>query len=288
VPTRSVALPVLCCVCVLLAGCSALGPAPVAAPSADSPTDTVTPAPIPGERVPHVLPGIGEDGSNETRRFRTVNAEVLGEGSHRARTVYQLETVEGGRVLARTVEQVRVENDTTMRLDYDGYGPDVAAYAVREASVWAGPNGAYRQIRYADRGEETERWNETGDARRVVRTDPEPLVETALDADLQPTDRYEVDDGTRFVLAGPLDRPPRTFAYVELADPRDADLTVRFDERGVVRAYVLEWRGTYEGREVVATYAVRVGQLGDAEAPRPAWVERFQTRTANATTPTPN
>lgn len=268
------ALPLALCCCLLLAGCSALT-GPAAPTGTTTPAEpTVTPAPVP-ETAPTVLPGVGDDGENETGRFRAVNHEALGNTSLRSRTVYQLETTSDGDPIARAITVRRVENATTMRLDFEQYRPDMAEFAIRDAELWVGPDRAFRRLELNSGSPDTERRPSERAVRQTIRPDVEPIVETLLSTPLRPDDQYTVDGETWYVLTGERDTLPEFVEVVYTESNRDVRVTARVDEAGVIRSFGVEWRGEYDGETVRAQYVVRFEQFGEATAPKPAWVDRF-------------
>ncbi|MFC7227752.1 hypothetical protein N0B31_10090 [Salinirubellus salinus] len=279
------ALLLLVCGCCLLAGCGGL--VPHDGPASPTSEPTVTPAPVPDDSAPVVLPGVGADGPNETERFRAVNHEAFENTSLRTRTVFQLETVDDGSPLARAITTRRVENSTTMRFEFQQYAPDLGEYAPTDVSVWVGPDAAFERVEQHGGTTVTQRPANPRDVRRVVRPDPEPLVETLGSTTLRREDRYTVDGETWYVLTGERDRLPAFVDRVETTENRDVTLTARVDATGVVRAFVIEWRGEFRDEAVCGTYAVRLQQVGDVTAPRPTWVERLHEATPTRDTTAP-
>lgn len=285
------ALPVLVCCCCLLAGCSGLGPLDDPGPEPDDPgalipEPTVTPAPVPDDGPPLVLPGVGTDGANETRRFRAVNREAFRDSSLRTHTVFQLEDGEDGEPIARAITTRRVENGTTMLLEFQQYHPGMGEYAPTDVEVWAGPDAAYERIERHGGHRVTQRPPNPADVRSAIRPDPEPIVETLLSTPLQRDDSYTVDGETWYVLTGERDTLPAFVDQLETTGNRDVSVTARVDAAGVVRSFAVEWRGEYRDEPVRGTYVVRLQQVGDATAPRPAWVDRLREATPTRDTTT--
>jgi hypothetical protein len=272
------ALPLALLACCLLAGCAALP----AGPPRDAPEtgvdETVTPAPVPDKDVPDVLPGVGDDGANESARFRAVNRERLGDGSLRAQLVHQVEGPDGG-LLARSTEVNRIANESTMLLRYERNRRGVDEYGVVDAEVWVGPERAFRRLVRKNGEERLERRPEPGRIRELVRPNAGAMVEALLSTDLRFDERTTVDGRPRYVLTGERETVPEVVRRVGTEANRDVRVTARFDEAGVLRVLRVEWRGEYQNQTVTATFVARFDQFGEATAPRPAWVDRFPTST---------
>lgn len=278
------ALPLALLACCLLAGCAAL-PAGLPGDTPEAGVDeTVTPAPVPDDNVPDVLPGVGDDGANESARFRAVNRERLGDGSLRARLVHQVEGPDG-ELLARSIEVNRVENESTMLLQFERNRRGAGEHGVVEAAVWVGPERAFRRL-VRRNGEETlERRPVPSRIRELVRPDADAMVEALQSTDLRFDERTTVDGRPRYVLTGERETVPRVARRVGTEANRDVRVTARFDAAGVLRVLRVEWRGEYRNETVTATFVARFDRFGEATAPRPAWVDRVPTSTPEDGTP---
>jgi len=273
------ALPLALLACCLLAGCAALPAGPLGDTPDGGVDETVTPAPVPGEGVPELLPGVGDDGADESARFRAVNRERLGNGSLRARLVHQVEGPDG-ELLARSVEVNRVENESTMLLRYERNRRGAGEYGVVDAEVWVGPERAFRRLVRKNGEESLERRPGPGRIRELVRPDADAMVESLLSTDLRFDERTTIDGRPQYVLTGERESVPAVARRVGTEANRDVRVTARFDDAGVLRVLRVEWRGAYRNETVTAMFVARFDRFGEATAPRPAWVDRFPTSTA--------
>ena len=270
-------------VCLSLAGCSGLVPSPDADPA--RPSVTATPAPVPSDEYPAVLPGAGTDDAAETDRLLAANREGLANRSVRIRQVFRVErAVSGDPVLVQRSTR-RIEDETAAfltgrfsRFDEDGETFD-------ETSTWLRSDVAYQRVDSSSREPGVYRIEVPDDGFAWTTPRYEGRLRYLTSIDLRPVDRRRTDDGLRYVLQATPDRlPPGAADRVE--GVRNATLRATFDGDGVLRSLRVTWRNDGRERSVRATYAVRFDRFGTATVPEPEWVERVENRTGNATTAT--
>ena len=264
---------------VLLAGCGASVPGGEAAS-----TPTLTPVEVPEERGPAggllLAPGLSTEG--------VFDAEALA-SAHRS------SLTESGFALARNRSVVRPNGAAgTGRLNAVGVratvAPSVEAYRFtrveRSSREWPIAR-AYALIgvwydepavrnRFVDETRFVRYWGQDRAASGGPVRDPtrsERVGEDLAAVALRVVGNETVDGtrvyrlrGSRLVAPGELVFPPL------LSEPRNASMTARIDERGVVRAYTLTFDATFGGDRVRVRRTHRVSGIGTATVERPGWL----------------
>ncbi len=267
---------------VVLAGCGAVD----TASGPGQPTTTLTPAPVPEERGPDggrlIAPGLSTRG--------VFDADALVEGHRTTLT-------ERGFALTRNRTVVR-PNDTASRRPLNTVGvrivvaPGADSYhltrverSVREwpfvdtyalIGVWY--SEPVVRNRFVDEGRVARYWGQNqaasdGPVRDLTQVrSARPDLEAV---DLRVVGNRTVDGVRVFRLRGErFEDPDELVTPPLLSDPRNVSMTVRIDERGVVRSYSLSFEATFGGGPVRVRRTYRITDVGTTTVDRPAWVTR--------------
>lgn len=252
-PPRSILITVL----VVLAGCGGFAGAD------QTPTETVTPVPVPtdGELYP---PGISESGVSAGVLVDAHERE-LGETSY---TFVSRQRVVGSNGTMWTTNQTRQVGQDSYAGRIDHRVVEFPLGRFSEPIEYWGNDSVYASRRILTDQTEFYGWERTDQPPRNVTS--LPLLERTLDATQVGVVRRS--DGVTLV-GSELRRPDRLPNPPYLTEPRNVSVTVRVSERGAVTSWQLAYDATLVNQTVRVTRETRLTAIGETEVRRPEWVD---------------
>jgi len=275
----------LCVVClVVLAGCSGLGGDAV--DRGATPTETVTPVPVPAAD-PDVArtSGIDDSGVSDPTALASAHDERL---ENRSYTLVSNQTVryENGSVRSRYRMELRLARNRTYASSVRTGGPEgpkllgeppaVSAFwsdGETYVRAFGESDPIYNQFSPTDSGVGTWRfWASTG-AFDVFAT-PTRVIERSFEAVPTRTEASRPVGGVeryRLVDAG---GPDAELPFPEADPARNVTLLAVVDRTGLVRRLELEYSGRIDGNSVAVTRRISYVDVGATDVDRPEWFDR--------------
>lgn len=269
---------------VVLAGCSGTGG--TVGDGGESPTETVTPVPVPDADPERGRPtgidgsGVSDPGSLaaahdrrlEERSYRLVSNQTVRYANGSVRSQYLIDL----RLAANRTYSVTVRTDGPAGPRLLGDPPAVSEFwSDGETYVRAfGTNDpTYNEFTPTASGVGTWRfWATTGVFE--VRLSPPELIRESLGA--VPT-RIEstrsIDGGERYRVVD-VGAPDAELPFPSASPARNVDLVAAVDRSGLVRRLELEYDGRIDGDRVVVSRSIAYSDVGTTEVRRPAWFDR--------------
>lgn len=270
-PRPSTTATLTVCLLTVLAGCGGLG----GTFGEDTPDRTPFSAPV------QYPPGVSESGSVDAYDLLSSHADGLEGRSVTVRHRVVQRFVDGG-----SAGEVRYRSESVGR-----YGETPRHwYVVREVSgtnvpVFGGESGRVRlwsnrtvSVRSVTVNDTTS-YEGRAPTRAVDRAGFDRLFTLISALDPEFVERQERNGTETFLLRAERTTLPGdgvlggTVASSSLSDPRNASLSVRVTDDGVVRSYDLTYVATAGNRTVEVVESVQFEGVGSTTVPRPAWVD---------------
>lgn len=272
----------LACGLLVLAGCSAL-PAGGGGFGAGTPTEDVTPAPIP--RDDDLAPGVTAEGITAPRLVASAHAATIDDASFLL-TASRTVRYANGTLRDRLAVRVALAANRTYLASAATAGPAAPVFLGRppaNATYWS--NGSVYVRKLTRDGETT--YNEfqppangAGTWRYWTRTVPfggrdafPRSFYRQLFASI-PTrlvNRTRADGATTYVLVG--DHATDTAFAGAIRDVHDLRLVAEIRDDGLVRALTLQYVGEVDGETVRVARTVRYEHVGETTVGRPSWFQ---------------
>ena len=269
---------------VVLAGCSGTGG--TVGDSGESPTETVTPVPVPDADPERGRP-IGIDGSGvsdprslaaahdrrlEERSYRLVSNQTIRYDNGSVRSQYRVDL----RLAANRTYAVTVRTDGRAGPRLLGDPPAVSEFwsdGETYVRAFGTTDPTYNEFTPTASGVGTWRFWATTGAFEVPRSPSTVIAESlgAVPTQVESTRSVGGDERYRVVDAGASEAE---LPFPAASPARNVSLVAAVDRSGLVRRLELEYTGRIDGDRVAVSRSIVYADVGATEVGRPAWFDR--------------
>lgn len=269
---------------VVLAGCSGTGG--TVGDSGESPTETVTPVPVPDADPERGRPiGIDGSGVSDPRSLAAAHDRRLEERSYRL-VSNQTIRYDNGSVRSQYLTDLRLAANRTYSVTVrtDGpAGPRLLGDPPAVSEFWSDgetyvrafgtTDPTYNEFTPTASGVGTWRFWATTGAFEVPRSPSTVIAESlgAVPTRVESTRSVGGDERYRVVDAGASEAE---LPFPAASPARNVSLVAAVDQSGLVRRLELEYTGRIDGDRVTVSRSIVYSDVGATEVGRPAWFDR--------------
>jgi hypothetical protein len=269
---------------VVLAGCSGTGG--TVGDSGESPTETVTPVPVPDADPERGRPiGIDGSGVSDPRSLAAAHDRRLEERSYRL-VSNQTIRYDNGSVRSQYLTDLRLAANRTYAVTVrtDGRaGPRLLGDPPAVSEFWSDgetyvrafgtTDPTYNEFTPTASGVGTWRFWATTGAFEVPRSPSTVIAESlgAVPTRVESTRSVGGDERYRVVDAGASEAE---LPFPAASPARNVSLVAAVDRSGLVRRLELEYTGRIDGDRVTVSRSIVYSDVGATEVGRPAWFDR--------------
>lgn len=269
---------------VVLAGCSGTGG--TVGDSGESPTETVTPVPVPDADPERGRPiGIDGSGVSDPRSLAAAHDRRLEERSYRL-VSNQTIRYDNGSVRSQYLTDLRLAANRTYSVTVrtDGpAGPRLLGDPPAVSEFWSDgetyvrafgtTDPTYNEFTPTASGVGTWRFWATTGAFEVPRSPSTVIAESlgAVPTRVESTRSVGGDERYRVVDAGASEAE---LPFPAASPARNVSLVAAVDRSGLVRRLELEYTGRIDGDRVTVSRSIVYSDVGATEVGRPAWFDR--------------
>ena len=269
---------------VVLAGCSGTGG--TVGDSGESPTETVTPVPVPDADPERGRPiGIDGSGVSDPRSLAAAHDSRLEERSYRL-VSNQTIRYDNGSVRSQYLTDLRLAANRTYSVTVrtDGpAGPRLLGDPPAVSEFWSDgetyvrafgtTDPTYNEFTPTASGVGTWRFWATTGAFEVPRSPSTVIAESlgAVPTRVESTRSVGGDERYRVVDAGASEAE---LPFPAASPARNVSLVAAVDQSGLVRRLELEYTGRIDGDRVTVSRSIVYSDVGATEVGRPAWFDR--------------
>lgn len=279
-PPRSRLAPVVLALVIVLAGCGSL-----AGSSPGTPTETVTPAPLPAD-AEQLAPGLTVEGVWNGTRLGTAHQNRLAGQNYTVRTAATV-VFENGTVFSEYLTERRFSPDGTGLVSTTLGGlRSVRASGTDTVETTTWTNGSQHVIRrHHENGTVSYSVTTPDRSLRVYTSTVPSLTATLTESDARVIDRSTNRTPATYTLTAPelAERPVPD--VLDAVDRRTARLVVT--ENGLVQRVTVRQAGRLDGHRAVVNNTVSYHDIGTTTVERPPWLttaREHETATARNTT----